>query len=183
MINLFAATGHIHYAKSGRLFLQEMLRLKPDYPWVYTCFTNHGLLTIRRSDRFWAGLLKDLIIEQVMMRSLKSRGGLTRGALPGVSMGHHKLNMSQSYRVGVESRKLCPCSVKTDIAAAPEFVFNVIPCSCKTTSKNMCGTKLCSCKNGLACVAAGSDCRGTSCNNVSEHKSIVILDDDILDHI
>lgn len=79
MINLFAATGHIHYAKSGRLFLQEMLRVKTDYPWVYKSFTDHGLHTVRRSDRFWAGLWTDLIIEQVMMRSLKSRGGLTRG--------------------------------------------------------------------------------------------------------
>ena len=74
--------------------------------------------------------------------------------------------------------------VKTDIAAAPEFVLNVIRCSCKTTSKNTCGTKLCSCrKNGLACVAACNDCRGTSCNNVSGDKSDVILDDDILEHI
>ena len=132
-----------------------------DYPWVYKCFTDHGLHTIRRSDRFWAGLLKDLIIEQVMMRSLKSRGGLTRGALLGVSMCHHKLDMSQSYRVGwkVENGVLVP--VKIDIAAATEFVLNVIRCSCKTPSKNMCGTKLCSCrKNGLACVAAGNDCRG-----------------------
>ena len=34
---------------------------------------------MRRSDRFWAGLWADLIIEQVMMRSLKTRGGITRG--------------------------------------------------------------------------------------------------------
>ena len=28
---------------------------------------------------FWAGMWTDLTIEQVMMRSIKSRGGLTRG--------------------------------------------------------------------------------------------------------
>ena len=75
MTNLFAATRHIHYAKSRRLFLQEMLQLKT---WVYKSFTNHGLPTVRRRDRFWAGLWINLIIEQVM-RSLKSRGGLTHG--------------------------------------------------------------------------------------------------------
>ena len=77
MMNLFAATGHVHYAKSGRLFLQEMLQLKIDYLWVYKSFTDHGLHIVRRSDRFWAGLWTDLVIEQMMMRSLKSRGGLT----------------------------------------------------------------------------------------------------------
>ena len=34
---------------------------------------------MRRSKRFWSGLWSDLIIEQVMMKSLKSRGGLTSG--------------------------------------------------------------------------------------------------------
>ncbi|KAK7469717.1 hypothetical protein BaRGS_00036299 [Batillaria attramentaria] len=39
----------------------------------------NGHHVIRRSDRFWAGLSSDLIIEQVLMGSLKSTGGLTRG--------------------------------------------------------------------------------------------------------
>ena len=34
---------------------------------------------MRRSDRYWAGLWTDLIIEQVLMRALKTSGGLTRG--------------------------------------------------------------------------------------------------------
>ena len=38
-----------------------------------------NLHTVRRSSRFWAELWTDLTIEQVMMRSIKSRGGLTRG--------------------------------------------------------------------------------------------------------
>ena len=79
MMNLFAATGHIHYAKSSRLYLQQMLDLPNDYPWLYQCFVGHGFHTVRRSSRYWAGLWTDLTIEQVMMRSIKSRGGLTRG--------------------------------------------------------------------------------------------------------
>ena len=35
--------------------------------------------TVRRSDRNWAGLWTDLTIEQVLMKSIKSRGGLARG--------------------------------------------------------------------------------------------------------
>ena len=35
--------------------------------------------TIRRSERYWSGLWTDLVIEQVLMRSLKSRGGLSHG--------------------------------------------------------------------------------------------------------
>ena len=34
---------------------------------------------VRRSDRYWAGLSTDLVIEQVLMRSIKTTGGLTRG--------------------------------------------------------------------------------------------------------
>jgi len=37
------------------------------------------LHVIRRSDCLWAGLSSDLVIEQVLMRSLKISGGLTQG--------------------------------------------------------------------------------------------------------
>ena len=33
---------------------------------------------VRQSDHYWAGLSLDLIIEQVLMRRLKTSGGLTR---------------------------------------------------------------------------------------------------------
>ena len=38
MLNLFAATGHINYAKSSRLYLQLMMQLPSDCPWLYQCF-------------------------------------------------------------------------------------------------------------------------------------------------
>ena len=38
-----------------------------------------GFHVIRRSDRLWSGVSSDLIIEQVLMRSLKTIGGMTRG--------------------------------------------------------------------------------------------------------
>ncbi len=38
-----------------------------------------GHHVVRRSDRYWAGLSTDLVIEQALMRSIKTQGGLTRG--------------------------------------------------------------------------------------------------------
>ena len=42
-------------------------------------FTEKKLHTIRRSDKFWARLSIDLVIEQTMMRAIKGRGGVTHG--------------------------------------------------------------------------------------------------------
>lgn len=79
MLNLFAATGHNNYVKSTRLYLQLMLELPDSYPWLHGKFIESGLHTVRRSNRFWAAISTDLAIEQVMMKSVKSRGGLTHG--------------------------------------------------------------------------------------------------------
>ena len=35
ILNLFAATGHISYAKCARLYLQLMIDLEKDFPWLY----------------------------------------------------------------------------------------------------------------------------------------------------
>ena len=78
MLSLFAATGHNNYAKSSRLYIQQMENLSESHPQLYEQFLN-GHHSVRRSDRFWAGLSLDLVIEQTMMRAIKSRGGLTRG--------------------------------------------------------------------------------------------------------
>ena len=77
MLNLFAAIAHFNYAKSARMYLQLMLELTAGHPWLYEQFTKHAYHTVRRSDRYWAGLWTDLTIEQLMMRSIKSRGRLT----------------------------------------------------------------------------------------------------------
>ena len=78
MLPYFAASGHNNYVKCGRLYLQQMLDLEKTHKDVYKRF-KEGHHSIRRSDRYWAGLSSDLIIEQVLMRSLKTNGGLTRG--------------------------------------------------------------------------------------------------------
>lgn len=78
MLPYFAASGHSLYAKSAYIYLQTMLRLKETHPDVHKRY-QEGFHVIRRSDRFWAGLSSDLVIEQVLMRSVKTDGGLTRG--------------------------------------------------------------------------------------------------------
>ena len=55
-----------------------MNNLRDDHPVVYQDFVS-GLHVVRRSDHLWAGLSTDLVIKQVLMRSLKTSGGLTRG--------------------------------------------------------------------------------------------------------
>ena len=70
-----AASGHNLYTKSA---MQQILNLKDQHPDVQQHF-DEVLHVIRRSNRLWAGLSSDLIIEQVLMRSLKTSGGLTRG--------------------------------------------------------------------------------------------------------
>ena len=78
MLNLFAATGHINYVKSGRVYLELMIYLPNKHPWLYQKLAVGGHHVIRRIDKFSAGLWPDLVIEQVLMRSLKGRRGLTR---------------------------------------------------------------------------------------------------------
>ena len=61
------------YTKSGHIDLCRMANMKHSDPYVCDkCYS------VRRSDRYWSGLSFDLLIEQVLMRSIKSVGGLTR---------------------------------------------------------------------------------------------------------
>lgn len=75
MLNLFAATGHFNYAKSAWLYLQWMLELPEKHSWLHLQFSEHRFYSVWCSDHYWAGLSTDLIIEQMMRRSIKSRGG------------------------------------------------------------------------------------------------------------
>ena len=77
MTGLLAASGH-DYTKSAHIYLQQMSHLQDEHPEVCQYF-HAGLYVERRSDHHWASLSSDLIIEQLLMRSMKASGGLTRG--------------------------------------------------------------------------------------------------------
>lgn len=80
MIPLFHAAGHFAYAKSARLYLQDMEDLgRKMSPADHQKFTNGGYFTIRRTDCFWGGNFSDQTIEQELMRLLKTSGGMTHG--------------------------------------------------------------------------------------------------------
>ena len=78
MLPYFAASGHNSYTKSAYMYLHTMQSFKDDHPVVHDLF-QAGYHVVRRRDRYWGGLSTDLVIEQVLMRSVKSQGGLTRG--------------------------------------------------------------------------------------------------------
>ena len=67
--------------------------------------------------------------------------------------------------------------IKTDIESAPSNLLQFIRCNCKTTSRNTCGSRSCSClRSGLKCVSACGDCRGELSEN-----SVMVDDVDIED--
>ena len=76
MLPYLAAAGHNLYIKSAYIYLSQMQNLNATYPDIYAHFMR-GHHVVHRSDRLWAGLSMDLAIEQVLMRSVKSTGGLT----------------------------------------------------------------------------------------------------------
>ena len=78
MLRYFTASGHSCYAKSAYVYLQIMLRLPETLPDAHRKFME-GYHVVRRSGRFWAGLSPELIVEQVLMISIKTHVGLTRG--------------------------------------------------------------------------------------------------------
>ncbi len=63
MLPYLAASGHNHYSKSAWVYLQWMSQLEEQHPDIYQQF-QEGLHVVRRSDRLWAGLSTDLVIEE-----------------------------------------------------------------------------------------------------------------------
>ncbi|XP_066926559.1 uncharacterized protein [Clytia hemisphaerica] len=56
--------------------------------------------------------------------------------------------------------------IRTIKSVAPPEILKIIKCKCKMSSKNPCGTNLCSCrKNGIPCMPACGNCHGMDCNN------------------
>ena len=79
MTNLYAATGHINYAKSARIYLQLMLDHENTNPRLHQNFSG-DLFVVQQSDQIWGAFWPDLAIEQIMMKPLKSTAGPTRGS-------------------------------------------------------------------------------------------------------
>ena len=58
--------------------------------------------------------------------------------------------------------------------AAPPDLLKIVRCNCKMTSRNPCGSNICSCRiNGIHCVSACGDCFGINCNNCSRNENVL----------
>ena len=78
MFLFLAAVGLSQYSKRLHIYLQHMQKLRHRQTAVPNAITQ-GRHDLCRSGGYWAGLSTDLVIEQVLMRSVKSAGGLTGG--------------------------------------------------------------------------------------------------------
>ena len=72
MFPFYAAIGHPNYAKSVCIYIPDMLCLDKSKFDIFNHFLSGGFV-IHRADCFCGGLSTDLVIEQVLMRSLKTR--------------------------------------------------------------------------------------------------------------
>ncbi|KAI4804826.1 hypothetical protein KUCAC02_026439, partial [Chaenocephalus aceratus] len=90
MLDIFAAAGHHQYAKGARLYCQLMKQLEtlPAYKETFKSFTAHGNHVVRYSSHDWSGTWCDICIEQTLMKSAKSEGGLSRGRMRHSDSGH-----------------------------------------------------------------------------------------------
>lgn len=107
MLPYFAAAGHNLYLKSVYAYIQMMCKLQESNPDVYYAFKS-GYHVIRRSDRYWAGLSSDLVIEQVLMRSVKTTGGMTHGkGMSECQRAQWLLSLPSCAAMNVAMQKFC----------------------------------------------------------------------------
>ena len=78
MLQYFASLCYYNYQKSAYLHLQTMSKIHVTNRGLQKQFMNE-VQVIRRRDRFNAGFFSGLVKRQVLMRSLKTSEGLTRG--------------------------------------------------------------------------------------------------------
>ena len=78
MLLFLAAAARKHHTQYVKWFLQNMMELPATNPAIHQMFQK-GYFVVRPSDQYWTGISPDLCIEQSLMCSLKSSGGLTRG--------------------------------------------------------------------------------------------------------
>ncbi|CAH0555189.1 unnamed protein product [Brassicogethes aeneus] len=79
MLPYFHASGHFLYAKSAHVYLQDHMKLEDTMDEVTFENFKNGFFTIKRTEKFNSGTWTDMVIEQSLMKSMKSEGGLSRG--------------------------------------------------------------------------------------------------------
>lgn len=71
---------HFLYAKSAHLYVRDMINLQEKMSAnKYKNFFEKGYITVRRSDKFRSEIWTDKTIEQTLIKTMHSTGGLTCG--------------------------------------------------------------------------------------------------------
>ncbi|GBM82584.1 hypothetical protein AVEN_208187-1 [Araneus ventricosus] len=79
MLPVLHASGHLNYAKSTHVCLQNCLKLLTSLNAAeYDLFITCGYFTIRCNEKFWSGIWSDMMIKYVLMRSISRSGRLTK---------------------------------------------------------------------------------------------------------
>ena len=100
MLQVFASAGHYHYAKAARLYVQLMLAYEEGSAMqraVIDSFKSSGSHVVRYSSHEWSGIWSDLCIEQTLMRTAKSNGGLSGGRFRNSESAHRSWVQTLSH--------------------------------------------------------------------------------------
>ncbi|GBO31093.1 hypothetical protein AVEN_144736-1 [Araneus ventricosus] len=157
MLPHFHASGHFPRAKSAHLYLQDMLQLENLIdPSVFRRFIQ-GFFTVRRSAKFSCRTSTDMTIEQSLMKSMQTDGGISRG----------RSNKLDPENWGWVSKDNGLEPIQTLLPPASEKLLNTIFCNCKKGRNCNCACK----KVGLFSSQVCSNCQGESCSNVKSNTT------------
>lgn len=109
MIPFFHVSGHLHYAESAHLYLQDMLNIERDLgPIEFEKFSKN--CSLRKSNAFWSGIPIDQTMEH-HIRDLKSKTGIiARGITNSVIS---KWIVTTSVQLEIISALLKHCNIET----------------------------------------------------------------------
>ena len=115
MLDVFAAAGHHNYAKAARLYCQMMLKYEKgsvEQRAIIASFKSTGNHVVRYSSDEWSGIWTDLCIEQTLMRTSKSNGGLSERRFRNGESAHRLWVQSLSHSSLIDrlSQKVKPIS-------------------------------------------------------------------------
>ena len=131
MLHIFAAAGHHKCAKCARLYVQMMLSYKDESPEksaVIQSFKSTGSHVIRYSSHEWSGIWSDVCIEQTLMRSSKSDGGLSGGRFRNSESAHRRWVQTLSHmplinRLSQKSAEVESQAVHRELGAARDLLM------------------------------------------------------------
>ena len=127
MLNIFVAGGHHSCTKAARLYVQMMLKYGEgslEQQAIIESFKMTGIHVARYSSHEWLGVWSNLCIEQTLMRTLKSNGGLSGGCFCNGESSHRSWvqTLSHLYLINRLSETVASTATHQDLALAQRLV-------------------------------------------------------------